>query len=294
MRTLFSNRRRLLRWIVGVVFLLLLVVYIGLPTVMAVVVVLPENSSAGNPPDGFSEVTLTTDDDVQLAAWYAEPQNGSVIILVHGAGSGRGSVRNYAMMLQDNGFGVLAINLRGYGDSEGKINRLGWNGTADIGAAVTYLENLDDVESIGALGLSLGGEVLLGAASMYPEIQAVIADGATFRCVKEYTSLPKNEPLVRNFTQRVFNFMVRIFSGDQPPETPLLDSIRAAETTSFLFITAGNDAEEVDYNEYFNETIPDRSQLWIVPDVGHTGGFGHFPEEYKQTVVDFFDEILIR
>ncbi len=294
MKKLFSNRRSVFRILGIVLILVVIVLYIGFPSVMAVAVILPSGGSAGEPPEGFADVTLTTQDGLNLVAWYAEPQNGTVIILVHGAGGGRGSLRGHATMLYENGFGVLALNLRGFGDSDGRINRLGWNGTHDIGAAVDYLSGREGVEAIGGLGLSLGGEVLLGAASTYPAIQAVIADGATFRTVREYTSLPANRPLYRSFSQHVFSFMVSVFTGDEPPKPLLLESIQAAETKSFMFIAAGKDSTEVAYNEFFQETIPDRSAVWVIPDVGHTGGFSHDPVEYEQQVLSFFNEVFIR
>lgn len=292
MKNSLSARRRLLIILTVVVIVLLAAVYIGMPTVMAVAAVTPSGGSPGDPPESFESVSLTTRDGVRLAAWYAESQNGVAIILVHGAGSGRESTGAYARMLHDNGFGVLAVSLRGYSESEGRINRLGWNGTQDIGAAVDYLVHRDEVEAIGALGLSMGGEVLLGAAFAYPEIRAVVADGATFRAVNEYTALSFNEPLYRNFTHRVFSFMVGLFSGDSPPEPPLLESIRLAETTAFLFIAAGNDTTEIDFNTFYHETLPDRSRLWVIPNIEHTGGFAADPDAYTQRVVEFYNQTL--
>jgi uncharacterized protein len=293
MRNIFSTHKRLIRLIGFLIILSIVAVYIGLPTVMALTVIAPETPADGVPPEGFSTIMLTTPGNVRLAAWYAEPQNGAVIILVHGAGSGRESVRGYATMLHEGGFGVLALNLRGYGDSDGRINRLGWHGTQDIGTAIAYLNRRDGVDMIGGLGISLGGEVLLGATSQYPVIRAVVADGATYRAVNEYTALPANRPLYRNFTQRVFSFMVSVLSGDVQPKPPLLESIQESPNTSFLFIAAGNDDTEVAYNQYFHETLPDNSSLWIIPDVGHTGGFTHTPDEYERRVIDFFNQVLL-
>lgn len=293
MRNLFS-KRRFMRVIGLVLLLALIVLYIGFPTVMAVAAVMPDKAVVGEAPDGFEAIMLTTDDDVQLGAWYADPTNGAAIILVHGAGSGRESMRSYAAMLHAHGFGVLAISMRGYGDSEGQINRLGWQGTHDIGAAVDFLTARDEVNFIGGLGLSNGGEVLLGAASQYPIIQAIVADGSTFRCPAEYAALPMNRYLYRNFTHNVFSFMVGVFSGDAAPETPMLDSIQAAETTSFLFIAAGNDDDESAFNETFYAAASDRSSLWVVPEVGHTGGFGRYPDEYERRVIDFFQSETAR
>lgn len=284
--------RRFLRWVVLVVVVAIVVLYIGLPLVMAFAAIAPQTTAPGDPPDGFSELVLTTDDNVLLGAWYAEPDNGAAIILVHGAGSGRGSVRSYAEMLHTNGYGVLAVSMRGYGDSGGQINRLGWTGTQDIGAAVDFLTARDDVAHIGALGLSMGGEILLGAASTFPQINAVVADGATSRGVFDYVDLPMNQPLYRNFSQQVFTFFVRLLSGQNPPETTLVQSIAASEGTSYLFIAAGNVEDEAAFGSLFQDAAPDRSSLWVIPNTGHTAGFAAVPADYEARVIAFFDESL--
>ena len=112
-----------------------------------------------------------------LAGWYKPPLNGAVIILIHGAGGSREGMRPYAAMLARHGYGVLALDLRGHGASTGRTNRFGWQGTQDVGAAVAFLQARDEVKAIGGLGSSLGGEVLLGAASKYPALKAIAADG---------------------------------------------------------------------------------------------------------------------
>lgn len=293
-KNILSKRRGFLRISALVIVLAPIVLYVGFPALMALSAIAPDGSNAGEPPEGFALVTLTTADDVQLGAWYAEPQNGMAIILVHGAGGGRDHVRAFASMLHDNGFGVLAVNMRGYGDSEGRINRLGWDGTRDIGAAVRFLTERDEANAIGGLGLSMGGEILLGAASHYPELQAIVTDGATSRGFNDYISLPMNQPFYRNFTHRIFCFMVGLFSGGSEPETTLVASIKAAETTSFLFIAAGNDDDEALFNELFHTAAGDRGSLWVIPGVGHTGGFSHDPAAYEQRVIDFFQHKTVR
>ncbi len=288
MKRLFATRKRTFRVIAGTIGLLLATLYIGFPAVMAVGVILPTGADAGNPPAGFTDVALTTGDNVHLAAWYAAPENGTAIILLHGAGSGRQNVRDHAIMLHDQGFGVLAMNLRGHGDSDGQTNRLGWNGTSDVGAAVDFLTARDEVKNIGGLGLSMGGEVLLGAASDYPEIQAIVAEGATYRSVDEYTSLPSNRPFHRNMTHRIFSFMVRAVSGDTPPGATIMDSLEATKDTAFLFIAAGNENEEIGYNEMFQTAVHERSDLWIVPNAGHIQGLTRQRGDYEQRIATFF------
>ncbi len=266
--------------------------YIGLPAAMGIAAVLPAKAGTGSLPAGFKDVTLHTADGIQLAGWYHPPVNGAVILLLHGAGGSRESMRPHAEMLVKHGYGVLAFDLRGHGQSQGKTNRLGWQGTPDVGAAVAFLKEQEGIERIGGVGSSMGGEVLLGAAAEYPEIQAIVADGATRRSTVEYLALEANRPLVRNFTSRVMYATVRLLTGEQPP-SPLFDSMVQSKSTRFLLIAAGQNKLETEFNQLFAKTLGSRASLWIVPGATHTGAFSLNPATYEQRVTEFFQAELL-
>jgi pimeloyl-ACP methyl ester carboxylesterase len=279
-----------LKIILVLLLIVIILLYLVLPTTLGVFAIVPKNCGVNEVPDGFSEIDLATEDNETLKAWYLAPKNDSVIILVHGSGDCRESVRNYATMLQENDFGVLAIDMRGHGESSGKTNRYGWDGSKDIGAAINFLETQEDVKNIGGLGLSLGAEVLLGSVSQYPEIKAVVADGATYRDFKEFSATDKFNPIFKNLsTTRVMDLVIQTLSGDVHP-TPILDSITQNKDTKFLFIAAGNQQEEIDYNEMYKNAVSDRSVLWIVLEVGHIQAFNQNSGEYEEKVIKFFSE----
>lgn len=270
---------------------LIVLVYLGLPAGMGVAAVFPSRDDIGPAPEGFSEISLTAQDGAALQAWYRPPEHGVAILLLHGAGGSRESVRPYAQMLSRHGFGVLALDQRGHGTSAGKTNRLGWQGTLDVGAALDFLQQQAEVKQIGGLGISMGGEVLLGAASTYPQMRAIAADGATRRCTEELLALSSERPLARNFTARVMYSTVQVLSGQQPPE-PLLQSMVNAGQTRFLLIAGGNNALEVSFNQMFQKNLGERAALWVAPGAGHTEGYLLFPQEYEQLVIPFFTRAL--
>ncbi len=284
---------RLLRGIGWTILGLILALYIGFPVAMAVAAVWPSHADVGAAPEGFREVTITTSDDIELAAWYSASTNRAAVIVVHGAGGSREGMRRQTAMLTKHGYGVLSLDLRGHGDSEGAVNRLGWEGTRDVAAAVEFLEQQDGVDVIGALGSSMGGEVLLGATGECPQIRAAISDGATRRCTEELLALPSERPLVRNFIARVMYSTVRLLTWTEPPQ-PLLGEMLRSESKSFMLIAAGDDELEVAFNQYFADTLDERATLWVVPSVTHTGALSQYPEEYEQRVISFLDDYLLR
>ena len=284
--------KRVLRGLLITLLLCATLLYLGLPVGMGIYAAHPGREAVGGMPEGFEEVTLMADDSVKLEAWYRPPENGAAIILIHGAGASRESVRPYAMMLARHGYGVLALDLRGHGRSEGKTNRLGWQGTRDVGAAVTFLEGRNEVQRIGGLGISMGGETLLGAASLYPAIEAIAADGATRRSTEELLALESERPLGRNFTARVMYATVQLLTGDMPPKF-LLDAMIEAKSSRFLFIAAGRNTLEKAFNQLFATTLGSRASLWIASETDHTGAFSRYLEEYEQRVIEFFDDALL-
>src|SRR5690606_17900629 len=96
-------------------------------------------------------------------AWYVEPANGAVVVLAHGAGSTRSNVLDHAVVLVDHGYGILAVDARGHGDSAGRAMDFGWWGDEDLGAAVDWLAERPEVDHTAVLGLSMGGEEAIGA-----------------------------------------------------------------------------------------------------------------------------------
>lgn len=293
MKPRISRRRRALRWIIAIIAIAVVGLYIVLPVSFGVAAVAPGKETVGSPPAGFERVSLNAGDDVTLAGWYSPPANGAAIILLHGAGGSREAVRPLAELLSRNGYGVLALDQRGHGESSGGTNRLGWQGTSDVGTAVAYLQGRQEVKTIGGLGWSMGGEVLLGAAADYPAIRAIAADGASRRSTQELTALPSERPLIRSFTARVMYATVQLLSGDKPPAPPLLDSMRAAGSTAFLLIAGGANSLEARFNELFAETIGESAVLWVAPEAPHTGAFDRYPSEYEQRLIGFFDAMLL-
>ena len=129
-------------------------------------------------------VAFATTDGHRLTGWYVPSTNRAAVILYPGVGA----TQRHARMLIDHGYGVLLVDHRGYGDSGGEPNSWGWGGEHDIHGAVAFLQQRSDVDPdrIGALGLSVGGEVLLHAAADNDGLRAVVSEGAGARSWSEY------------------------------------------------------------------------------------------------------------
>lgn len=287
----FGKAARVFRTLGIIVLSIVLALYVLFPVTMGAIASVRSAQKTERPPEGFTAVSLKTPDDTEIACWYAPGENGAAIILVHGAKSNLSSLTEHVAFLREAGYGVLALTLRGHGGSGGRGNAFGWQCGEEIASAVDFLQ-AEGVGRIGALGLSLGAEVLLGSAADQPQIAAIVSDGASQRSLADYFIVPANRSLWRSWTTRLMYASVRLFSGQTPPERTLLSSVQDACTTRFLFIAAGNVEKESTYSTLFQQAAADRATRWVVPGAGHTQGLLVAREAYISQVIGFFNEVL--
>lgn len=251
----------------------------------------PRSTPAGALGLPHERVTLETADGLRLAAWYVPSSNGAAVLVL----PGREGTLRHARLLAAHGYGVLLVDLRGQGESEGDPNAFGWGSSLDVDAAVAYLAARPDVEPgrIGGLGLSVGGEVLLEAAASNDGVRAVVSEGAGERSVRETALLgPRGWPTLPGAA--VQTVAVAILAGRLPP--PALDDAAAAIGSRPLLLVYGarGQGAERELNPIYLRAATGPAQLWEVPDATHTGGLEARPAEYERRVVGFLDDALRR
>jgi len=82
-------------------------------------------------PIAHQEVTIRTADGRELSAWYVPSTNRTAVLLSHGSGGSRERVAATVRMLARHGYGVLAFDDPGNGESEGHSNGFGDNAAQD-------------------------------------------------------------------------------------------------------------------------------------------------------------------
>jgi pimeloyl-ACP methyl ester carboxylesterase len=125
------------------------------------------------------KVDLTTSDAVHLKATYYSPKNSTVradaLLLLHEAYDDSRSWDSFGKAAQERGYAVLAVDLRGHGQSGGEKT---FDSTMDndVDAALAWLKASPAVNTdrIGIVGASLGANLALRGGARYPEIKSVI------------------------------------------------------------------------------------------------------------------------
>jgi fermentation-respiration switch protein FrsA (DUF1100 family) len=125
----------------------------------------PTKGSVGDSPG--EDVWLTAADGVKIHAWYfPHPQAKATILHLHGNAGNLSDRRDLVRDLQALGVNVLAIDFRGYGQSDGRPDEKGLN--ADSRAAYDWLRTKTSAERIVIHGESLGGGPACELASTVP------------------------------------------------------------------------------------------------------------------------------
>lgn len=299
--TLVRPLRR--RWArAGITAVVLLVALLGLRTLgvaVAATHVPPTDVGDRSPADvvvAVETVTVTTPDGVDLAAWWVPSTNGAAVVLLHGAGSTRANVLDHLAVLSRNGYGVLALDARGHGDSDGRAMDFGWWGERDVAGAVTFLAAQPGVEPdrIAAVGMSMGGEEALGALGADARLAAVVAEGATGRTAADGAWLSERYG-IRGWLQRQID---RVTYGWADLLTPapapgtLRDAVRSAAPRPVLLIAAGDAVDEQHAAEHIRAGSPDSVEVWVAAGAGHVGALDTHPVEWEERVAAFLDAAI--
>jgi hypothetical protein len=233
----------------------------------------------------YEKVKVRTTDGLNLAAAYVPSKNRAALILYPGR-------EKEARPLIRHGYGVLLLEPRGQADSQGDIVR--WAGDRDLHAGVKFLQARSDVDParIGAVGYSIGGEILLEAAGQSDAIKAVVSEGAGER-VGSSESLSGTNKLIYAPSAVAISLATTVFSNHGPPP-PIPERIgRIAPRPVFLIYADPGQGGEKQLQQRFYRAAGQPKSIWKVPGAKHTGGIRAQPEEYDRRVTGFFDRALL-
>jgi hypothetical protein len=234
------------------------------------------------------DVAFTTSDGLRLEGWYVPSKNGATVIVF----PGRKGPLKPARMLVRHDYGVLLFDRRGEGESEGDPNALGWAGTRDLKAAISFLQARPEVddERIGGLGRSVGGEMLLQAATETDELKAVVSEGAGIRSIREAIHLEGSERWMQTPAMALITAGTAVFGSDLPPRDLTDLSAEISVPVFFIYATPGQDGESL--TTQYHDAAKQPKEIWAAEGV-HTGAIDAEPEEYERRVVAFFDRALL-
>ena len=156
-------------------------------------------------------IALRASDGTALsAAWHAPARTAPAVLLVHMLTRTHAEWDLTAEALNVSGFGVLAIDLRGHGASEGSSGALAPM-QQDVQAGLDWLKARPDVVSgrLGIVGASLGTTLAVLVAAADSTVRSI----ALLSPASEYRGL-RCEPAMRRYAERGGAMMLVASTGD--------------------------------------------------------------------------------
>ena len=235
------------------------------------------------------EVKFPTDDGLTLEGWLVPSKNGAAVVLVHGYGSNREALAFEAQALVARGFGVLLIDLRAHGRSQGELTTYGDLERGDVRAAMKVLGLPPG--RIGLLGFSMGSTAVARAAALEPHPGAVMIGGATTSA----NDACDDEARVWRWLDSPISLAVMRHNGLDVQGLAVIDRLRELEGTPIFIVHGALDplSPVLRAHQLF-EAAREPKHLLILEGAAH----GHYgvtnPIEYTAAVTSFFQEALSR
>ena len=249
-------------------------------------------------------VSFDTEDHIRLKAWWlpASSTPRGTIIVAHGIDHTR---QVMLVSLVHGGYDVLLFDLRGHGESGGRIVSPGLLEARDLLGALRYVRVRVGDQPIVLMGVSYGAVAALVATGESPEVSAVIADGAftngrdvsddisrhfaddprtTFwvRTLFRASSLPG----VAQATALVYYARAGIWLG---PELLSVIPWASRIRVPVLFISGQRDwiVPTSRARQIFAAVPDNRKRLVVIPNAVHDTTYSSAPTLYASSVLDF-------
>jgi alpha-beta hydrolase superfamily lysophospholipase len=238
-------------------------------------------------------------DGVLLRGWKvraAKPE-GDWVLVFHGVGDNRLGVLEHARVLLMAGYGVVMMDSRAHGISEGPMATYGWLERHDTRAVVDALEAAEQPRHLFALGESMGGGIALQSAAIEPRIEGVVAEAA-FASLREasydYAGLRRSPLLGKTlFAPGTWTMIYHAerLAGLPGSEVSPEKAAAARAFPVFLICDEKDVALPCRHTQRIFKAARGLKQMWVVPGAYHTAALGYAPDEFRKRVLEFFDSV---
>jgi alpha-beta hydrolase superfamily lysophospholipase len=250
-------------------------------------------SQMGTDPEEFD---VRAADGALLRGWKvrAVKPNGNWVLVFHGVADNRAGVVGQAQLLLQAGYGVVMMDARAHGASDGAMATYGWLERNDSKAVVDVLETTEQPHHLFALGESMGAGIALQSAAVDPRFEAVVAE-ASFANLREasydYAGLQRY-PLL-GMTLLAPGAWTMVYHGELAAGFPAGEvspekAVAARPFPVLLICDAEDTVLPCRHTRRIYAAAAGPKQMWVVPRAFHTAALGHEPAEFRRRVLEFF------
>ncbi|MEA3047152.1 MAG: uncharacterized protein QOJ53_1484 [Sphingomonadales bacterium] len=256
----------------------------------------PHHADVAPPGPPGRVVHLEASDGVPVAAswWPGARADAPAILLLHGINNTRDRMRAQALWLNGLGYGVLAIDFRGHGESGAAQRSFGLNEARDAAAALAFVRRDMPARRIGLIGISQGGaSALLGDEGALP-VQAMVLHAvypdlrtAIVNRIARVTGRP-----LAHLGEPLLSFQSWPRYGAPPARIAPIEGLRRFRGAVLIVAgTADRDTTLADSRAMY-AAAPGPKSFWLVDNADHLAVSILWNDAYRARVRAFFAETL--
>lgn len=240
----------------------------------------------------LTDIKFPSRSGVSLRGWYVPSANRAAVIITSGTSANRLDMQREVRILAAAGFGVLAFDWPGTGQSGGDVN---WGRPAvdALEGAIDRLQQQADVDPqrIGALGFSIGGMETTVVASDDQRLRAVILEGTPPQTGVDSIFPHPAAYLLRRLPEA---WAARLYGWPEGSVRPVERVGLIAPRAVFLIGGTRDLYANPQAVAQMCAAAGEPKQCWVVPDATHGGYADAAPQEYATRIVDFFTRELVQ
>ena len=223
------------------------------------------------------------------------------VVVCHGyAYIGKEYMMFIAQAFHEMGYGVLLLDARGHGKSEGAYIGMGWPDRLDVVKWIHELECREKATEIVLFGMSMGASTVIMASGeqLPPTVKAVVADCGYTSVIKELSYQLKRlyhlPGMLSTPILSTASLITRFHAGYWLGEASAIRQIVKSQTPVFL-IHGGADIFIPSYmlEELYNAAVCPKQKM-IIEKAGHGESGIVDSERYWQAVSDFLQSVIER
>jgi alpha-beta hydrolase superfamily lysophospholipase len=242
----------------------------------------------------YEELEVRTDDRLRLITWLLPGTRNAVVVVSGGYRGHISDVLGIGAALRRAGFSVVAYGWRGTPGSDAGPHTLGANECRDLTAVLDAVRGRLGPLPIGLLGYSMGGAVSISVAADDPGVRAVCADSAfadPVSLLEERIRHRLHLPAAV-LADPVMALMARRTGARLADFSPVAAVARLAPRPLLLIHGDADASVPVEHAHRLYAAAGSPKDLWVIPGLGHVGGYFADRTAYVERVTGFFDRSL--
>ena len=260
-----------------------------------------KNSKEDNKSDAslnlnYEEVFINSTDNIRLHSYVLKNTDSfNWIICVHGYTGNATNLLPQIKHFYDNGYNVLAVDLRAHGKSQGKYCGFSYLDAKDIKLWVDWILKIMPNALVSLFGISLGGASVLMTASTQTDkhIKCVISDSAP----TDFSQLFEHvwSWFVKIPSKIIFpaiNMWMKLLAKYSLKEASPINNIEEMRIPCLIIHGEQDHFVRVQMAYELFENISTSKELLIVPNADHTQSIDVSPDLYWKQIDAFLDKYM--